>query len=80
MRDFPLPRRFELGRRLPRVELRDTARAISQENVEVIRRLLPGPDVDIAQAVRDDDMWLIWVPSHATHVGVEGLREAWLDS
>jgi hypothetical protein len=25
---------------------------MSQENVEVIRRLLPGPEVDIAQALR----------------------------
>jgi hypothetical protein len=70
---------------------------MSQENVEVIRRLLPGPEVDIAQAVRDDDMWAAasqaWAavthpgfaimiqvpPQHATHAGVEGLREAWLD-
>jgi ketosteroid isomerase-like protein len=70
---------------------------MSQENVEVIRQLLPGPDVDIAQAVRDDDVWavasqawaavthpnfetMIEVPSKSsTYVGVDGLREAWLD-
>ena len=32
---------------------------MSQENVEVIRRLLPSPDVDIAQALRDDDLWAV---------------------
>jgi ketosteroid isomerase-like protein len=70
---------------------------MSQENVEAIRRLLPGPEVDLAQAVRDDDMWAagsqawaavthpgfettIQVPSTRTkYVGVEGLRDAWLD-
>jgi ketosteroid isomerase-like protein len=70
---------------------------MSQENVEVIRRLLPGPDVDVAQALRNDDLWavvsrdwaavthpgfesMIQMPSQrSTHVGVDGLREAWLD-
>jgi ketosteroid isomerase-like protein len=70
---------------------------MSQENVEVIRRLLPGPDVDLAHALRNDDLWalasqawaavthpdfetMIEVPSQSsTHVGVDGLREAWLD-
>ena len=70
---------------------------MSQENVEVIRRLLPGPDVDLTQVLRNDDLWaltsqawsavthpdfetMIDVPSQiSTHVGVDGLREAWLD-
>ena len=46
---------------------------MSQENVEVIRRLLPGPDVDIAQALRDDDVWAVASQSWAavTHPGFE---------
>ena len=70
---------------------------MSQENVEVIRRLLPGPDVDLAQGLRDDALWAVmsraWaavthpgfecvieMPSQrSTHVGLDGLREAWLD-
>ena len=70
---------------------------MSQENVEVIRRLLPGPDVDIAQALRDDDLWAVaskawaavvhpcfecvldWQAQRSTYVGVDGIREAWLE-
>jgi ketosteroid isomerase-like protein len=70
---------------------------MSQENVEVIRRLLPGPDVDVAQALRDDDLWaaaskawaavvhpdfecvLDWEAQRSNYVGVDGIREAWLE-
>jgi ketosteroid isomerase-like protein len=46
---------------------------MSQENVEVIRRLLPRPDVDIAQALRDDDVWAVASQAWAavTHPGFE---------
>ena len=30
---------------------------MSQENVEIVRALLPGPDVDLVPLFRDDDMW-----------------------
>jgi limonene-1,2-epoxide hydrolase len=30
---------------------------VSQENVEIVRALLPGPDVDLVPLFRDDDMW-----------------------
>jgi hypothetical protein len=29
---------------------------VSQENVELIRSLQPGPEVDIAELIRDDQM------------------------
>jgi ketosteroid isomerase-like protein len=34
---------------------------VSQENVEVVRGLQPGPDFDITQIVRDDDVNDAWV-------------------
>ena len=71
---------------------------MSRENVELVRRLQPAPDVDIAQLVRDDDINARWVGAvtsvfHSdfecvmmsategltTYVGLDGLREAWLD-
>jgi ketosteroid isomerase-like protein len=30
---------------------------MSQENVELVLRLQPGPDMDLVQIVRDDEMW-----------------------
>jgi ketosteroid isomerase-like protein len=36
---------------------------VSKENVELVRRLQPAPDVDIAQLVRDDDINAQWVES-----------------
>jgi ketosteroid isomerase-like protein len=30
---------------------------VSQENVEIVRALLPGPDVDLVPLFRDDEMW-----------------------
>jgi ketosteroid isomerase-like protein len=30
---------------------------MSQENVELVRRLQPGPDMDLVQLFRDDEMW-----------------------
>jgi len=30
---------------------------MSQENVEIVLRLLPAPDVNLVERVRDDDMW-----------------------
>jgi hypothetical protein len=30
---------------------------MSQENVELVRGLLPGPDVDVAPLFRDDEKW-----------------------
>jgi ketosteroid isomerase-like protein len=71
---------------------------MSEENVELVRRLQPAPDVDIAQLVRDDDINARWVEAvtsvfHSdfecvmmsategptTYVGLDGLRDAWLD-
>ena len=34
---------------------------MSEENVELVRRLQPAPDVDIAQLVRDEDVNARWV-------------------
>jgi ketosteroid isomerase-like protein len=36
---------------------------MSEENVELVRRLQPAPDVDIAQLVRDDAINAQWVES-----------------
>jgi ketosteroid isomerase-like protein len=71
---------------------------MSQENVEMVLRLLPAPDVDLVVRVRDDDMWAAFSDAVAafvhpdfeyvvrgiadektTYVGVDGLRDAWLD-
>jgi ketosteroid isomerase-like protein len=71
---------------------------MSEENVELVRRLQPAPDVDIAQLVRSDDINARWVETvtsvfHSdfecvmmsategptTYVGLDGLRDAWLD-
>jgi ketosteroid isomerase-like protein len=71
---------------------------VSQENVEIVRRLQPAPGVDIAQLVRDDDINARWVEAvttvfhpdfecvmmsategPTTYVGLDGLRDAWLD-
>ena len=30
---------------------------MSEENVEIVRGLQPAPDVDVAELVRDDDLW-----------------------
>src|SRR6266516_3813704 len=34
---------------------------MSQENVEIVLRLQPGPDVDLVRLFRDDDMWAAFV-------------------
>src|SRR2546421_9518043 len=36
---------------------------MSQENVEVVRSLLPGPDVDMTETLRNDDVWAASVPA-----------------
>ncbi|HEY2181312.1 MAG TPA: nuclear transport factor 2 family protein [Solirubrobacteraceae bacterium] len=38
---------------------------MSQENVEMVRGLLPAPDVDIAQLFRDDMLWAALVAAVA---------------
>src|SRR5881396_3142771 len=50
---------------------------MSQENAEVIRRLLPGPDVDLAHALRNDDLWALASQAWAavTHPDFETMIE-----
>jgi ketosteroid isomerase-like protein len=38
---------------------------MSQENVELVLGLQPGPDDDLAQVFRDDDMWAAFVEAVA---------------
>jgi ketosteroid isomerase-like protein len=38
---------------------------VSQQNVEIVRRLQPGPDSDITRIVRDDDVNAAWVDAVA---------------
>ncbi len=45
---------------------RDTGRAMSQENVELVLGLYPAPDVDYVQLYRDDDMWAAQVAAWAS--------------
>ena len=70
---------------------------MSRKNVEIMRNLLPGPEVDIAQLTRDHDLWaavsqtfapmahpdfeceVAWPSESSTYVGVDGLRQAFLD-
>jgi ketosteroid isomerase-like protein len=68
---------------------------MSAENVEIVRQLVPGPDVDLveffsddsaeaafaaaAPAFADDFVCIIHVLSQETRHGVRGLREAWVD-
>src|SRR5438132_584298 len=70
---------------------------MSQENVEVIRRVLAAPDVDIAEALRESYLCAVaaragaavahpgfecvldWQAQRSTYVGVNGIREAWLE-
>jgi ketosteroid isomerase-like protein len=70
---------------------------MSRENVELVIRAHPAPDVDMARLFRDDEMWSkvaeaiapLFHPDFETvppgvpgtervHVGLEGLRTAWL--
>jgi ketosteroid isomerase-like protein len=69
---------------------------MSQENVEIVRALIPPPDVDVAALFRDDTLFeqaaaalelhidprvetvAVWQGA-ATHAGVEGFRQMWLD-
>jgi hypothetical protein len=37
--------------------LRDTARAMSRENVEIVRTLIPPPEVDVASLIRDESLF-----------------------
>jgi hypothetical protein len=48
---------------------------MSQENVEVVQRLLLGPDVDVAP-LRNDEMWaaLVEVVTPVFHPEIECLR------
>jgi ketosteroid isomerase-like protein len=41
---------------------------MSQENVELVMSLWPGPDEDAAQVWRDDEMWGQWREAAAPHV------------
>jgi hypothetical protein len=34
---------------------------MSQENVELVRRAYPAPDVNVAALVRDDRSWAAWI-------------------
>jgi ketosteroid isomerase-like protein len=71
---------------------------MSQENVELVRQLQPGPDGDLVSVARDDAVQATWVQAVApvfhpdvesvihvidaesvTHVGLGGLRTAWLE-
>ena len=68
---------------------------MSEENVELVRRLQPPPGVDLTQILRDEDFRLLLqdlsplfsdgfvAVSHAlgsdSYRGIEGLRQLWLD-
>jgi ketosteroid isomerase-like protein len=71
---------------------------MSQDNIDLVTKLQPPPEVDIAQLFRRDEMWSALVEAVAqffhvdfvsvapgvpgtekTHVGLEGLRAAWLE-
>ena len=34
---------------------------MSQANVDLVLKVQPDPDVDVAQAFRDDETWAAWV-------------------
>jgi ketosteroid isomerase-like protein len=66
---------------------------MSRENVEVVRRLQPGPEVDLAALLRDDASFRAFVEAveavfhpefeavavGGRYLGLSGLRSAWLD-
>ena len=48
---------------------------MSQANVDLVQRLQPDPEVDIARVFRDDDMWAAAVELGAFyHSDVESVR------
>jgi ketosteroid isomerase-like protein len=70
---------------------------MSRENVELVRGLQVGPEVDLAELFRSEEMWSALTDSvgalfhpecqcvapgvpgtEAVHVGLDGLRTAWL--
>src|SRR4051794_5904278 len=87
------PVRARRSRRL--LSLRDTARAMSQENVELVRSLQPQPDADLVTLFLDDgvlealapffhEKFEVLGPNGVTehgegNVGLDGLRALWLD-
>ena len=38
---------------------------MSQANVDLVLKVQPDPDVDVAQAFRDDETWAAWVETNA---------------
>jgi ketosteroid isomerase-like protein len=69
---------------------------VSRENVDLVQRLQPDPEVDFAQVFRDDDMWAASVelgafyhpdvesvrpglPDGTIYIGLDGLRDMWLE-
>ena len=42
---------------------------MSQENVEMIVMLYPGPDVDVAELVREDAQWAAWASNVIPFLG-----------
>jgi ketosteroid isomerase-like protein len=66
---------------------------VSQENVEIVVRLQPAPEVDLVRLLGDDKTWAALAPSFHMDVvsvmhgpgqdtpllGLDGLRTTWLD-